>query len=120
MGAMTRPLIGVTGRRVRAAVLGVPSAFADAPVEAYFGEYAAAVASSGGVPVHLASAAHPAELAEVVDGLVLAGGDDVDPARYGGTVGPATLAIDPVRDEFELQLLAAVLLLDKPVLGICR
>lgn len=53
------------------------------------------------------------------DGLVLCGGDDVDPARFGqdyrGSVG-----IDPRRDEAEFALAAAFLAAGKPILGICR
>ncbi len=53
------------------------------------------------------------------DGLVLAGGGDVDPVRYGELCQGST-AIDPDRDACELELLDAFAAWGKPVLGICR
>jgi putative glutamine amidotransferase len=54
-----------------------------------------------------------------LDGLVLAGGADVDPERYGAPVHPATIT-RPERDAGEMAMLAAALELDLPVLGVCR
>lgn len=115
-----RPLIGLTGRRTPAAVFGVPHGWSDAPVDAYFGEYAQSVVAGGGLPVHLPLAADPRELAALCDGFVFSGGEDVDPVRYGGVITPATTMVDPVRDEFETALFEAALTLNKPVLAICR
>lgn len=114
------PLIGLTGRRVPALVLGVPHGWANAPVDAYFSEYAQSVAAGGGLPVHAPMTADPHELAHRCDGFVFSGGEDVDPVRYGGVVTAATTVVDPARDEFEIALLEAALALRKPVLGICR
>jgi putative glutamine amidotransferase len=55
-----------------------------------------------------------------VHGLVLTGGIDVDPARYGERPLPEVDAIDPARDEFEVTLLADALTRGMPVLAICR
>lgn len=53
--------------------------------------------------------------------LLLTGGADVAPARYGATVvHPATYGVDALRDEVELQLAARFLAAGKPVFGICR
>lgn len=114
------PLVGLTGRRAHAGQLGAPTGFADAPVDAYFAEYARSVALAGGVPLHLPSDADPALLVGVLDALVLSGGDDVDPVRYGAAVGPRTTVIDPLRDAFEVALIGAALDAGLPVLGICR
>lgn len=114
------PLIGLTGRRARAEVLGTPYGFQDAPVDAYFSEYALSVGRAGGLPVHVPQGADVRALADALDGLVLSGGDDVDPGRYGGVVGPGAGRIDPERDAFESALLVAVLEHGKPVLAICR
>jgi putative glutamine amidotransferase len=114
------PLVGLTGRRVRAEVLGAPHGFQDAPVDAYFSEYAASVARAGAVPMHVPQGVDVAALADVLDALLLSGGDDVDPGTYGGVLGPRVGRIDPERDAFESALLVAVLERDKPVLGICR
>ena len=113
-----RPLIGVTGRRLPGHVLTPAVGFRDAPVEAYFGEYAAQICRAGGLPVNLPFGVPGAEVAELLDGVVLSGGGDVDPALYRG-VEPAA-DVDPIRDEYELDLLAAIIDLGKPVLGICR
>ncbi len=56
-------------------------------------------------------------------GLLLTGGDDVDPRLYGGETHPHPKigAINPMRDEFEMALTLAALELDIPILGgICR
>jgi putative glutamine amidotransferase len=56
----------------------------------------------------------------VLDGLVLTGGGDVDPAAYGETPGPAVGGVNIVRDESERALLAAALRVDLPLLAVCR
>ena len=53
------------------------------------------------------------------EGLMLTGGDDVAPSRYGEAPHP-TVVEDPVRDEFELGLVAAARRRDLPVFAICR
>lgn len=55
-----------------------------------------------------------------VAGLVLTGGTDVDPSRYGQERGPETELPDPERDEIELELLEQAIQRDLPVLAICR
>jgi anthranilate synthase component 2/putative glutamine amidotransferase len=55
-----------------------------------------------------------------LDGLVLAGGADVDPARYDRPAGPHTTVLRPERDESELIALHAALDRDLPLLAICR
>lgn len=118
--APPRPLIGVSGRRLRGAAIGAPFGFADAPLEAYLSEYATSVIRAGGLPVHLPMDAAPTELVERLDGLVIVGGDDVDPRRYGRTPGPFTVAVDPQRDDFETALIEAAIDGTVPLLGVCR
>jgi putative glutamine amidotransferase len=60
-----------------------------------------------------------AELVRRLDALVLAGGADIDPARYGAPAHERTSA-RPERDEGELALVAAAVDGDLPVLGVCR
>jgi putative glutamine amidotransferase len=62
----------------------------------------------------------PAALLSRLDGLVIAGGADVNPVRYGELAGPATAGWRDDRDVSELALLDAAADLDLPVLGICR
>jgi putative glutamine amidotransferase len=60
------------------------------------------------------------ETLDVLDGLVLSGGADVDPRSYGSTHHPETRATQPGRDRAELALLRAALSRGLPVLAICR
>ncbi|MDT8915580.1 gamma-glutamyl-gamma-aminobutyrate hydrolase family protein [Amycolatopsis sp. PS_44_ISF1] len=82
--------------------------------------YLDCVVAAGGVPVLLppVSPAHD-RLISTVDGLVLTGGADVDPARYGRDPHALTRS-RPGRDAFEFGLLAAARRADVPVLGVCR
>src|SRR6202012_4043740 len=86
------------------------------------------VAAAGGRPLRLAPAGPPlgspeagaAEVVAVLDGLVLTGGGDVDPAAYGEEPDPEVGGVNPTRDASERALLAAALEADLPVLAICR
>ncbi|MGH7447999.1 MAG: gamma-glutamyl-gamma-aminobutyrate hydrolase family protein, partial [Longimicrobiales bacterium] len=66
------------------------------------------------------SAAAIASLLDASCGLVLSGGEDVEPSRYGEKPSPALGATLAVRDEMEFSALDCALRLDLPVLGICR
>lgn len=54
------------------------------------------------------------------DGVLFAGGDDVDPVRYGETHDSDALDIDAIRDAFEFSLITGALDAGVPFLGICR
>lgn len=62
----------------------------------------------------------PEELLEVVDGLILIGGADIDPAAYGAAAHPCTVGTTPRRDVFEIAMARAAVERDLPLLGICR
>lgn len=62
----------------------------------------------------------PEEALDLLDGLVLAGGVDIDPANYGEQAHPETVDTVPERDRFEIALVRAAIERDLPVLGICR
>src|SRR5277367_3226980 len=62
----------------------------------------------------------PDEALELIDGLLLAGGADIDPAAYGHEAGAETIGTVPERDVFEIALTRAAIERDVPVLGICR
>jgi putative glutamine amidotransferase len=64
--------------------------------------------------------AEPEEALELIDGLLLAGGADIDPASYGAERHAETLGTVPERDAFEIALTLAAIERDMPVLGICR
>ncbi|MEU2055555.1 gamma-glutamyl-gamma-aminobutyrate hydrolase family protein [Streptomyces bungoensis] len=63
---------------------------------------------------------HAARVVGRLDGLVIAGGPDVDPARYGAERSPRTGPPAPERDAWELALIGAALSAGVPLLGICR
>lgn len=84
-------------------------------------QYVVAIRQAGGVPLLLPPGEmHLERLLEVVDGLVLSGGGDIDPARYGGEPHPTLYLVDPERDQFELQLARVAVERPVPTLGICR
>jgi putative glutamine amidotransferase len=83
--------------------------------------YLDAVLGAGGIPVLLAPL--PGVIQAVLprlDGLLIAGGPDVDPARYGQPRGPHTQPPVPDRDEAESALISAAIGAGLPVLGVCR
>jgi len=65
---------------------------------------------------------HPNNWSEEIsmDGLLLLGGVDIDPALYGGKPHPSIMRIEPERDHMELQLLQYAKRENLPIMGICR
>ncbi|MFI1970999.1 gamma-glutamyl-gamma-aminobutyrate hydrolase family protein [Streptomyces cinnamoneus] len=113
-----RPLIGVTTYLTRAR-WGVAW---DLPATLLPAAYPAYVQRAGGLAVMLPPD-DPASAAAVLhrlDGLVLAGGEDLDPALYGARPHPRAGTPVPERDRWELALLDVALRRGLPVLGICR
>ena len=115
------PLIGLPGRRKRASeISGFPEMMAASDVDLYMADYARGVIEAGGIPVHIPIDVDPTAVGERLDGIVLPGGTDIDPIRYGAEPDPELLAPEPERDDLELALLSAALEAGVPVLGICR
>ena len=85
--------------------------------------YIVAIQDAGGVPL-LVTPAHGGPslraLFELLDGLVLTGGEDVAPERYGEEVVRPNVEVVPERDALEFTLLEWALAEDLPVLAICR
>lgn len=83
--------------------------------------YVAATERAGGIAVLLPpQGAGADEVLDRVDGLVLTGGADVDPLRYGEAPAEQTSPPRALRDEWEIELTRAALRRDVPLLGICR
>ena len=82
--------------------------------------YADSVAAVGGIPVLLPPAPGIEDALARLDGLILSGGGDIDPARYGAEPAPQLTSVREERDAAELALLDAAMSLQLPVLGICR
>lgn len=91
-------------------------------------EYLERIAQAGGTPVLLppapggdeAAIAAAREVATRIDGLVLSGGGDIDPALYEEARLPETVNVAHTRDIYEMALARYAHELDLPVLGICR
>jgi putative glutamine amidotransferase len=86
--------------------------------------YVAAVQRAGGLALVLppdpAVVEDPALLLDRVDGLLLAGGADLDPGSYGAETHAETRGTWPERDRFEIALARAAIEREMPLLGICR
>jgi putative glutamine amidotransferase len=116
---MTRPVIGIC-----AAIESARWAAWELVVNLSPRTYSLAVQRAGGIALILppddAMAESPDELLDMIDGLILAGGSDIDPASYGTRPHPETKGTWPERDRFEIALGTRALERDMPVLGVCR
>lgn len=112
---MTAPVIGLS-------TYAEPARWAawDAPAALLPLAYPAQVVAAGGVPVLIPPGPGAAAAVSRLDGLVLTGGGDLDPAGYGAAPHPRTGRVHAERDRAEFELLAAALATGLPVLGICR
>lgn len=118
---MTRPLIGLTGSRfVGRDIARNLDVLAESPVDIFYADYSQAVIAAGGIPVFLPLDLAPADAVSKLDGILLTGGDDIAPQRYGAAPGPHTHAPEPTRDDYELELFRLAVELARPTLGICR
>jgi len=116
-----RPLIGVTTQTLHA-IEGIPS---ELPVSWVMNQrYVHAVMASGGVPVLVPLLAEdPATLREIyerLDGVLVPGGVDIDPAYYRSPRHDKLGRLDPARDTAELVLARWAVKDSKPFLGLCR
>jgi putative glutamine amidotransferase len=86
--------------------------------------YVDALQAAGAVAIMLPPdewlAERPDDALDALDGLVLAGGADIDPDSYGRPRHPKTVNTRPERDHAEVALARGALARDLPVLGICR
>lgn len=107
-----RPRIGVTmypRDRAERPSFTIPTAYVDS------------IRRAGGLPVLLAPGDEsPEEVVHHVDGLVFAGGGDLDPVHFDGEEHAAQYGVDSERDAFELGLMRAALAHAIPTLAICR
>ncbi|KPN17696.1 MULTISPECIES: gamma-glutamyl-gamma-aminobutyrate hydrolase family protein [Arthrobacter] len=109
-----RPLIGITTYYQEAAWGVWKGTAALIP-----GTYVEAVAAAGGIPVLLPPVGTGVHVLDRLDGLVTAGGTDVDPAQYGHQPHRLTIS-QPQRDAHDLALTKAALERGLPLLAICR
>ncbi|HEX7137403.1 MAG TPA: gamma-glutamyl-gamma-aminobutyrate hydrolase family protein [Vicinamibacterales bacterium] len=83
-------------------------------------DYRQAILHVGGEPRVLEAATAVNDALRGLDGLMLTGGDDVAPVRYGETAHASVREAEPGRDEFELALVAAARAQKMPIFAICR
>jgi putative glutamine amidotransferase len=110
------PLIGIPAVRERARW-----SFWDRTAHLVGDSYVGVVQRAGGLAVILPiDPRAPDRVIDALNGLLLIGGADVDPASYGAEPEPGTEGTYPDRDAFEIALVRGALEHDLPVLGICR
>lgn len=116
-----RPLIAVAGRRLHA---GQAAPWPDQPALAVPTPYLEALHRAGGEPaVFLQREIGPEEASPLLgrfEGLLLIGGTDIEPSRYGQERHPECYGIDPQRDAFEIALVHGAVARGLPTLAICR
>lgn len=120
---MPKPLIGITTSELRTPDRVQPLPDGEPPHREFaLGfEYPMAIRAAGGVPVVLPpQQVGVDELYDHLDGLLLSGGPDLDPALYAEAPHPELGPVEPATDRWEISLLHGALDRDLPVLGICR
>ncbi len=107
---MTPPLIGITTYgRDETNRFSLPGAYVDA------------VRRAGGIALLLPPGEPDVErVLGALDGIVLAGGGDIDPTLYGGTLHETVYNLDHERDQAEIAVARLAVDTRKPILGICR
>ena len=112
---MPLPLIGLTTSR--------STNKAGTPIISTNEEYVQAVLRAGGLPLLIPVSLSSSQVEEVyshLQGLLVTGGGDIDPAIYGSAPHPRLIDVDPARDELELALVQRATHDGLPLLGICR
>jgi putative glutamine amidotransferase len=119
---MSAPLIGLSGRRWPAE--SIPkfdyAALAGEEVDVHLSEYPKALAALGALPVQLNRNVDPSGIVARLDGLVMTGGADPDPALYGAEPHHQLGEVERGRDDWELALIRAALHARLPMLCVCR
>ncbi|MCG7335709.1 gamma-glutamyl-gamma-aminobutyrate hydrolase family protein [Sporosarcina sp. ACRSM] len=84
--------------------------------------YVQAIIRAGGLPfiIPIGIEGDSAQVADLIDGLFLTGGGDIDPLLFGEEPHPNLGQVTPARDIVELELARQMMNCDKPILGICR
>lgn len=85
--------------------------------------YLKAISMAGGLPIILPISDSKLEIEELIsrfDGIMIPGGNDIDPCFYQEQPHPKLETVDKERDEFEIQVARLCYAVNKPLLGICR
>lgn len=117
--APSPPLIGLSSYRAPATMDGYDTEFVALPAQ-----YLEAITRGGGlgvlIPPQPLTGPDAQRILDGLDGLVICGGWDIEPARYGQEKSPHLEATDSLRDDTENILLGAAFEANMPILGICR
>ena len=116
---MKKPVIGISG----SLIIDDSGSFAGYKRSYVNNDYILSVIKNGGIPFIIPFNENEEVIKaqmEMIDGLLLSGGQDVAPKNYGEEPTPKLGDIFPERDDFEYALLKSALEAKKPVLGICR
>ncbi len=117
----TKPLIAVSGRRWKGALIdGMPDNFDHLGIDLHIGAYADAVSSAGGVAMTMPCSMAALDSLSYAHALILTGGSDVSPARYGEEPHEAVYGLDDLRDKVEIALAMRALEMGLPIFAICR
>ena len=82
--------------------------------------YPNAIRKAGGIPVLLTEGDDVVALLDRLDGIIIAGGRDIDPARYGEELLEKTTNLRPEQDSWEASLITSAIERDLPMLCVCR
>ncbi|GAX89049.1 gamma-glutamyl-gamma-aminobutyrate hydrolase family protein [Effusibacillus lacus] len=121
---MRTPVIGITGYHVLGEE-GYGGSFRGVPGQGFSvvgHDYINAVRRVGGIPlgVPVGEIDSAREVLQALDGLILSGGEDIDPSLYGARPDLRCWTLTPERDRFELALIEEALRQQKPLLAVCR
>ncbi len=114
---MSKPVVGVTAWRRT-----LDTFYGPDRLQTLSTFYSDSLIDAGMIPIMFPAGQDPADAARLVstvDGLLLSGGDDVDPGNYGEE-NIASKKVDPAVDQFEIAVIEAAREQNKPTLGICR
>ena len=114
---MRKPIIGIAARELNDPAYGIPA-------QGVCSAYVSSVVAAGGIPVvfALTEISHEAAIdyVRVADGILFAGGEDIDPQRYNAAPHPRLGKVSSNRDQLEFEIFTAARAAQKPMLGICR
>ena len=82
--------------------------------------YPKAVKEAGGIPLLITECVDANELLDILDGLIISGGRDINPRLYGEELHEKTTDIDDQQDEWEVSLIQGAIDRDMPLLCVCR
>jgi putative glutamine amidotransferase len=112
-----KPIVGITSWKRR-----LDTYYGPEDLQTLAAYYTDSVIAGGMLPVMFPSSLDPADadrLVSGVDGILVSGGDDIDPATYGEE-NTDSMRISRAADDFEIAIVAAARRQDKPLLAICR